>query len=130
MRYRILFILLLMGTIALPTGAQNAIDKMIDNYSVVGGSTFTTAVERNPSTRKVEKIVKRLHVNGVRANEFVRRFKSEAKQYRNVVETRKDGETTMTLIDKGKSGSRIYMLKYASSRFVTDATITLIIVPK
>lgn len=130
MRYRILFILLLMGMLSLPTSAQNAIDKMIDNYSVVGGSTFTTAVERNPSTRKVEKVVKQLHINGVRANEFVRRFKSEAKQYRNVVETRKDGETTMTLVDKGKSGSRIYMLKYTASRFVTDATITLIIVPK
>lgn len=130
MRYQFIISLLLMGMLALPAGAQNAIDKMIDDYSVLGGATFTTAVERNPSTRKVEKIVKQLHVSGVYANDFVRKFKNEAKKHRNVIEKKKDGETTMTMVTKGQTGSRVYMLKHTGSYYTTSANITLIIVPK
>ena len=33
--------------------AQNSIDRMMDNYSSRGTSRFTSAVEREPKTRKV-----------------------------------------------------------------------------
>ena len=41
--------------------AQNRIDGMMENYSSHGMSKYTSAVERDPQTRKVRRVVNVLH---------------------------------------------------------------------
>ena len=48
--------------------AQNAIDKAVDEYSSIGNSKFTSAVERDPQTRKVLKVVKVLQPTNITIN--------------------------------------------------------------
>ncbi len=50
-------ILLFLAGMALPAMAQNSIDRMVKQHSTTGKSTFTSAVERDPATRKVVKVV-------------------------------------------------------------------------
>ena len=54
--------------------AQNSIDRMMDNYSSRGTSRFTSAVEREPKTRKVLKVVNVLELrhDGVGGGAFCR----------------------------------------------------------
>ena len=44
---------LLLTSLITAAVAQNSIDGLIDNYSSVGMSKFTSAVERDPRTHKV-----------------------------------------------------------------------------
>ena len=50
-------ILLYLAGMAFPAMAQNSIDRMVKQHSTTGKSTFTSAVERDPATRKVVKVV-------------------------------------------------------------------------
>ena len=51
---KLIVILAMLAGIAAGAAAQNAIDRMMANYSAVGESKFTSAVERDPRTRKLK----------------------------------------------------------------------------
>lgn len=76
-KYIITFIVCLLSTLA--AKAQNSIDNLVERYSSSGGSSFTTAVKRNPQTQKVVKVVKTLETDNGEGNTFYRAFKREAR---------------------------------------------------
>ena len=74
-KYIITFIVCLLTTLS--AKAQNSIDNLVERYSSSGGSSFTTAVKRNPQTQKVVKVVKTLETDNGEGNTFYRAFKRE-----------------------------------------------------
>lgn len=118
----------LMALSCLMASAQNSIDRMVEQYSTLGGSSFVTAVKRNPKTHKVEKVVKRLTASGLRTQHFIDTFKEEARRQKDVVTTTADGYTTMIVTVEGAKQNRIYTLRYPSKeRPYPDVTVTIII---
>ena len=107
--------------------AQNSIDRMVEHFSTVGGSSFVTAVKRNPKTHKVEKVVKRLTANGVQSRQFVNTFKEEAARQKDVVTSTADGYTTMIVTVPGAKQNRIYTLRYKGNGYSGEVTVTIII---
>ena len=55
MKYQFIVWLGLSLLLSIPLRAQNSIDRMVEEYSAIGGSKFTSAVERDPNTRRVKK---------------------------------------------------------------------------
>ena len=122
MKYQFIVWLGLSLLLSIPLRAQNSIDRMVEEYSAIGGSKFTSAVE---------KVVKRLVVNGVNAQRFIHGFKREAQRHRHTVTNRKNDETTITMVADDKKATRVYLLKYDDRAYhFSDATITIVIVPK
>ena len=119
--------MMLMLLASLMATAQNSIDRMVEHFSTVGGSSFTTAVKRNPKTRKVEKVVKRLTTTGAQGHQFVSTFKEEAARQRNVVTTMADGYTTMIVGGEGDKQNRVYTLRYKGNGYSGEVTVTIII---
>lgn len=112
MKYQFIVWLGLSLLLSIPLRAQNSIDRMVEEYSAIGGSKFTSAVERDPNTSRVKKVVKRLVVNGVNAQRFIHGFKREAQRHRHTVTNRKNDETTITMVADDKKATRVYLLKY------------------
>lgn len=101
---------LLLTTFAAAT-AQNSIDNLVDKYSTTGSSKFTSAVERNPKTRAVVKVVKVLEISGwLDIRPFINAFKNEARTG-DFTERHDDDDLVMMLTTKSDSRNRIYMLK-------------------
>lgn len=123
-RYLLVLLMLLVSVVAT---AQNSIDRMVEHFSTVGGSSFVTAVKRNPKTRKVEKVVKRLTANGVQSRQFVNTFKEEAARQKDVVTSTADGYTTMIVTVAGAKQNRIYTLRYKGNGYSGEVTVTIII---
>lgn len=96
---------------SLALSAQNAIDKAVDEYSSIGKSTFTSAVERDPKTRKVLKVVKVLQPTDITINKLRRAFLNEQKSGQFSIITHED-EETMTLTIEGDQENRVYMMQY------------------
>ena len=65
---RIIITAVILVTSMVNVAAQNRIDEMIENYSSRGTSRFTSAVERDPKTRKVLKVVNVLELNQMGIN--------------------------------------------------------------
>ena len=105
--------------------AQNEIDRMVENYSSTGRSTFTSAVERNPRTRKIVKVVKVLSTSDPGARRFVSVFRRLARSGSST-ETRKNGRLTMTLATSSARSNRIYMLQTGTGNH-TSVKVTIII---
>lgn len=104
----IITLTLLMGLVAAAV-AQNSIDRMIENYSSVGMSKFTSAVERDPATRKVKKVVKVLHLHNNDVSPFVKAFRRESKT--GDFSEKYDNEgCTLMLTTQGAGQNRIYMM--------------------
>lgn len=120
-----IFSLLVGMLIAVSIQAQNSIDKMVTQYQSVGGSVFTSAVQRNSKTRKVEKVVKRLEIDTPQAKKFVDAFKREARSHSNSTTKQQDGDLTIIITEENKSNNRIYMLKSEDNN--TSAVVTIII---
>ena len=76
-RRLILILFFTLGTL-LAAMAQNSIDRQVERYSAIGQSRFTSAVERDPRTRRVQKVVKvlELYDKGVKA--LIDAFKAES----------------------------------------------------
>lgn len=106
--------------------AQNSIDRMVDNYSSVGGSTFTSAVQRNPKTRRVEKVVKRLEADNNQSHNLVSTFLQEAKKHSNTTTRKSDGQVTIILTEETAKANRIYMIKY-DEKTRLNVVVTIII---
>lgn len=123
-RYVFILLTLFLCTVA---AAQNSVDRIVERYSTVGGSEFVTAVKRNPKTRKVEKVVKRLTASGPQIKTFIDTFKEEAQRKKDVVTSTADGYTTMIFSEEGSKQNRIYTLRYKHNGYSGDVTITIII---
>ena len=113
--------------------AQNSIDRMMDNYSSRGSSRYTSAVERDPATRRVRKVVNVLELRDIGIDKFIDAFRREAATG-NFTEKRAEGSLTLMLTVRGARQNRIYMLRctgpYAWRRSETlynSAKVTVIV---
>ena len=107
--------------------AQNAIDKAVEEYSSIGKSTFTSAVERDPQTRKVQKVVKVLEPTDMTIGRLRRAFLEEQNSGQFNVVTNDEEETMMLTVDNSKE-VRIYQLIYKGKRAsYRDGKLTVII---
>ncbi len=106
-----LLILLLM--VVIPGRAQNRIDRMVEDYSTVGTSSFTSVVERDPNTRQVKKVVKVLTLPGHQTSQFHDAFLKE-KATGTFTEQQQSGVQTLTLTCEKPAQTRLYMLRRTS----------------
>lgn len=101
---------LLLTLFAHGLSAQNSIDALVERYYSTDGSTFTSAVERDPATRRVIKMVKVLKVGTTKAQEFKRAFTQEARKTSS--STTQDGERyTIALTVAGADRRTVYLLQ-------------------
>lgn len=127
MRLKSLFCTLIMLITTLSISAQNAIDKAVDEYSSIGKSTFTSAVERDPNTRKVLKVVKVLQPTDITINRLRRAFLEEQKNGQFSLVTNEE-EETMTLTVENEKENRVYMMQYTRrGASFTNGKVTIII---
>lgn len=127
MKIKVLLCMLGMLFTTLAISAQNSIDKAVDEYSSIGKSTFTSAVERDPKTRKVLKVVKILQPTDMTINKLRKAFLQEQEngQFSIMVN---DEEETMTLTVENEKENRVYMMKYVNHRSsFTNGKVTIII---
>ena len=89
---------------------QNSIDRLVEDCSSVGRSKFTSAVERDPKTRKIQKVVKVLELSGADAGSFSAAFKRE-KGTGDFIEKRTENGITMVITVRGKGQNRVYALR-------------------
>lgn len=91
--------------------AQNRIDKMAEDFSSVGSGKFTSVIERNPNSRKIEKVVKELEINNTRQiSEFISAFKKEADS--GDYSEKSDGHSyILMLTTSSPRHNRIYMIR-------------------
>lgn len=59
--------------------AQNSIDKLVDEYSAAGTSSYTSVVDRDPNTLKVRNIINVLSLENADAGKFISAFKRESR---------------------------------------------------
>ena len=116
---------LLIGATA---SAQNRIDELVENHSSTGFSTFTSVVDRDPETRRINKVVKVLQIPGYQANAFRQAFLKE-KDTGNFGHKKDGQDETMTLTVETKNRVRIYMLqmKMAGGITCSSAKVTIIV---
>lgn len=108
--------------------AQNRIDRLVEKYSAAGSCTFTSAVERDPQTRKVVKVVKVLQPTAQSVGLFVKAFEQEVPRG-NATSSSNGREKTLTVSQGGDDANRIYMLKYVAlgGNVYKDAKVTIIV---
>lgn len=98
----------------LPLAAQNRIDRMVEKFSAGKAAIkFTTAVERDPKTKRVQKVVKVLRNEDTNAyDRFFQAFKLEAQEAHDVV-TIEDGrpDSKFILTVKKPGQKRIYAIQ-------------------
>ena len=127
MRLKTLICTLALLLTSLALSAQNAIDKAVDEYSSIGKSTFTSAVERDPNTRKVLKVVKVLQPTNITINRLRRAFLEEQKNGQFSLVTNEE-EETMTLTIENSKENRVYMMQYMHrGASFSDGKVTIII---
>lgn len=124
-KYLVLVLVLCLGG-AVPAGAQNSIDKMVENYSTVGSSKFTSVVERDPETHQIQKVVKVLQVPGHQAARFRKAFIAE-KETGTFTQQQQDNEQTLTLTCETPQQARIYMLRLTGRHAYHSGKVTIIV---
>ncbi|MBR3625319.1 MAG: DUF5024 domain-containing protein [Bacteroidaceae bacterium] len=108
--------------------AQNSIDEVVDNFSTVGSSTYTSAIERDPQTRKVVRVVKTLETRGQVVSDLIRAFQKE-RETGTFSRKEENEEVTMILATENEGGNRVYMLQYSGKGYHRGKA-TIIIKPK
>lgn len=83
---------------------------MMENYSSHGMSKYTSAVERDPQTRKVRRVVNVLELNDTGIEDFIKAFRRESKSG-NFTEKRDEDGLTLMLTVRGGQQNRIYMIR-------------------
>lgn len=133
MKQRILLFMVLLAMVASTAKAQNKIDDLVNHFSSYTTSKYTSAVERNPKTREVVKVVKILEMNYCDATPFVNAFKRDTSSGE-LSESRSGNDLVMTRTVQGKKQNRIYMLKadgyynkYGQTKARSHCMITIII---
>lgn len=107
--------------------AQNSIDEMVDELSTIGGAKFTSVVQRNPKTRAIEKVVKKLEIGGMNSKKFINAFKNETRRNKTTTTTYSDGEVTTIITTSNQKTNRIYMIKYEDEQYYPDVSVTIIV---
>ncbi len=107
---RLLIIFALLAAMVASAFGQNSIDRLVENHSSVGQSKFTSAVERDPKTRKIQRVVKVLEMGNADVSRFIAAFRREAATG-DLTERRTDTGLTMVLTVPGKAQNRVYMMK-------------------
>ena len=113
MMKRYLFTLLCALALMPGAWAQNAIDKAVEQHATLGSSRFTSAVERDPETRAVQKVVKVLETS--HDSKLVQLFKTEMESGKYEKSVRSDKNyprQTLVLTTSDERQTRIYMLDY------------------
>ena len=113
MMKRYLFTLLCTLTILPGAWAQNRIDEAVEQHATLGSSRFTSAVERDPETRAVLKVVKVLETRN--GSKLVRLFKEEMKSDKYQISVQSDKNyprQTLVLTTSDERRTRIYMLDH------------------
>lgn len=131
---RITITLMLALATLLSASAQNKIDKLVERFSATGRCSFTSAVERNPNTRRVEKVVKVLEIAGGPAKQLYDTFMEELKTGATQI-TCKDDKTTIILKCQTPKTNRVYMLKVdgtlltegPKNYYMPEAKVTIIV---
>ncbi len=127
MRLKTLFCTLIMLITTLALSAQNAIDKAVDEYASIGKSTFTSAVERDPQTRKVLKVVKVLQPTDITINKLRKAFLNEQENGQFSIMSNEQ-EETMTLTVENAKENRVYMMQYTNrGASFANGKVTIII---
>jgi hypothetical protein len=106
--------------------AQNHIDQMVNNFSALGSSKFTSVVERNPATGRIQKVVKVLEVTGPKAASFRKVFLKE-KETGSFSQQQEGEEQTLTLSCENSKQVRLYMLRTTGRTVVNSAKVTIIV---
>lgn len=109
MRQVVMFLLAVL--FSLHAGAQNAVDRMVENFSTIGEARFTSAIERNPQTREVVKVVKTLRLESPGDRKLRNGFLQEAKNHDSNT-TLANGRNTVIFSEETRQSDRVYMLKY------------------
>lgn len=111
-------ILLIATTLAFSTMgfAQNEIDRLVDQFSTVGWSTFTSAVERDPQTHQIVKTVKTLETSDNNIGALKHAFEKES-HTGNFSQKKEDNVTKMVLTVQTAKTNRVYMLNYSSNGY-------------
>ena len=112
--------LMLAVLFSLHAGAQNAVDRMVEDFATVGEARFTSAIERNPQTREVVKVVKTLRLGEVNHHKLRNGFLQEAKNHDSNT-TVANGRNTVIFSEETRQSARVYMLKYNDDH--AEATI-------
>ena len=107
---RLILFIVLQASICLSGFAQNEIDQLVNNYSAISTSKYTSAVERNPKNRAIIKVVKMLDMEYTNVTPFVNAFKKERAQG-DFSERKVGDDLIMTLTTQTTKQNRIYMLK-------------------
>lgn len=104
--------------------SPNKIDKLVENLSTSGNTTFTSIVTRNKKTRAVEKVIKHAVITG-NARRFISAFVEECKK-NDYLEKSEGNTKTINITIDGKKEKRTYILQY-NWRSKNNAIITIII---
>lgn len=122
-RYFVIFSMLIF---VIAAKAQNEIDRMVNKFNVAGDCTFTSAVERDPSTRKIKKTVKVFEAENSLTADFVAAFRrlSDTGSFK---ERHEDGVQTMILTVSEKTNNRIYMLRAPENKAPGKIKVTIIV---
>ena len=122
-----IWLLLLSATVQ----AQNSIDELVENFSTVGSSSYTSAIERDPQTHQVVKVVKTLETRGHIISDLINAFKKEREKVLIQGEGKYEGaeDQVMFLATEDEKASRVYMLKYDGKAY-QRGKVTIIIRPK
>lgn len=76
---KLLLTLLFMTGFSLAGQAQNSIDRLVEKHSTTGESVFASAIEREPASQKVIKVVKMLKSKHMNASPFIAAFENESR---------------------------------------------------
>lgn len=104
--------------------SPNRIDKLVENLSTGGKTTFTSIVTRNKKTRAVEKVIKHAEITG-NARQFIAAFEEECKK-NDYLEKSEGSTKTINITIDGKKEKHTYILQY-NWRSKNNAIITIII---
>lgn len=118
--------ILLLAVFPLAAAAQNSIDRVVGEFSTTGNAEFTSVVQRNPKTRAIEKVVKKLTTGGHNSLRIVKTFNNEAARHSCTTNVA-DGFTTKIFTETDERSNRVYMMKHSNGRGYRDVEITIII---
>ncbi|MBP3537019.1 MAG: DUF5024 domain-containing protein [Muribaculaceae bacterium] len=123
---RLILSLCMLVAVAVTSAAQNSIDRLVENFSSVGNSTFTSAVERDSKTHRIKKVVKKLTLEGKPSRELRKAFEDEAHTGA-FTERNDNGETVLMLTTQDEKTNRVYMLCISDEKFYPKTETTIII---
>lgn len=110
--------------------AQNRIDELTDKFSTFGNSNYTSVVERNPKTKKIEKVVKELTIyNNVSQaqKQYERAFLEEGKNDNLLINLNQNTDKHSMILTVNKlQYTCVYMMRGVNGNCSKGIIITII----